>query len=205
MNAKDLELYDIEQIIDHRWNRKLKINEYLIKWEGYEETTWESETSLNSFVPGLIEQYRKQVSGENNRKFQQVEERVSKTIKEKGIKVLSKSISENPPHIVEITEAEIPYQKESQKEENNKKGISEKSESNSKKRKISFKEPVIQEEEQFIPLKILGMKREGQDLFSLVQYNSQNSLQSKIVENKYLRDHYPKILVDYYEKRIEFK
>ncbi|KAI9651698.1 MAG: hypothetical protein M1831_000513 [Alyxoria varia] len=43
---EDEEEYVVEKLLDHKFKGKKGIVEYLIKWEGWEETTWEPEENL---------------------------------------------------------------------------------------------------------------------------------------------------------------
>ena len=54
--------YEVEKILDvrrKRYSRTGRVQkEYLIKWKGYNETTWEKETDLN--CPSLLDEFNKQ-------------------------------------------------------------------------------------------------------------------------------------------------
>ena len=51
------EYYKVEKLIDRRKN-KGKI-EFLVKWRGYEEPTWQARTSLYKDIPGIVKNYEK--------------------------------------------------------------------------------------------------------------------------------------------------
>ena len=51
--------YDVEQILDKRRHPVNGQTEYLIKWEGYDETTWEPEVNLET-IPHMLREFEKQ-------------------------------------------------------------------------------------------------------------------------------------------------
>ena len=58
---KDVEEFDVEAILDHRYKRRLgkQTLEYLVKWVGYDqaECTWEPEGHLSN-APEILNRYR---------------------------------------------------------------------------------------------------------------------------------------------------
>ena len=50
--------YDVERILDKRRNPANGQREYLIKWEGYDETTWEPEINLET-IPHMLREFEK--------------------------------------------------------------------------------------------------------------------------------------------------
>src|SRR5450759_2982154 len=59
--VKDVEEYEVEAILDHRYKRRLckQTLEYLVKWLGYDqaECTWEPEENLKN-SPSILDSYR---------------------------------------------------------------------------------------------------------------------------------------------------
>src|SRR5450759_4051378 len=59
--VKDVEEYEVEAILDHRYKRRLRKQtlEYLVKWLGYDqaECTWEPKENLKN-SPSILDSYR---------------------------------------------------------------------------------------------------------------------------------------------------
>lgn len=83
-DLSDDDYYDVESVQAKRYNKKLKINEFLVKWVGYSTTdnTWEPEEHLVN-VPEKIREFnersnqtkRNMRKGENQTKRKEIKEK----------------------------------------------------------------------------------------------------------------------------------
>ena len=51
------EEYEVEAILDHRGGNHKNQQQYLVKWKGYPETTWEPQSNLMRHASELVLQY----------------------------------------------------------------------------------------------------------------------------------------------------
>ena len=55
---EDLE-WEVEEILDSRLNRRRKRFEYLVRWSGYHDPTWESADKLSNAQQAIVDFHRR--------------------------------------------------------------------------------------------------------------------------------------------------
>ena len=73
------DFFDVEEILDKKYNAREGKNYYLVKWEGYppEQNTWEPEENLET-IPDLVEQFEKKYQNKLKQAKKQREEKLNK-------------------------------------------------------------------------------------------------------------------------------
>ena len=66
--------YDVEKILDQRKHPVTGQLEYLIKWEGYAEKTWEPEANLET-IPHMLREFQQKHKKEQRLKKQQKQQK----------------------------------------------------------------------------------------------------------------------------------
>jgi hypothetical protein len=84
--ADDEDMYNVERILDKKFNAVLKKYQYLIKWEGYgdDQNTWEPVESLES-CPAMLAKFERRYARREKRKKEEAKKRMN-SIAEKRAK-----------------------------------------------------------------------------------------------------------------------
>lgn len=88
------DFFDVEEILDKKYNAREGKNYYLVKWEGYppEQNTWEPEENLET-IPDLVDEFEKKYQKKLKQAKKQREEKLNKLKSARGKKEKSSSAS----------------------------------------------------------------------------------------------------------------
>jgi hypothetical protein len=81
------DFFDVEEILDKKYNAREGKNYYLVKWEGYppEQNTWEPEENLET-IPDLVDEFEKKYQKKLRQNKKQREEKLNKLKSARGKK-----------------------------------------------------------------------------------------------------------------------
>ena len=186
------QLYEVERILDRK---KIKGKyKYLIKWKGYsmKECTWEPLSSLEN-IKDYVEQFDAAIDNDKFIKEEEVKEenKENEDIDNKNNKSSKEKTKTN-------NKGFIKKKRKLSEEEITTKDNKENNLINEEKDK-----KIIEIDESF--KKIIGIRMENNELIAVVERKVNNKNKEEMISTKKLKDLNPLILIDYYEKRINFE
>lgn len=200
--------YIVERIIEKRYNSKKKHYEYLLKWVGYEENTWEPEHYLD--CPKLFEEFKREE--ESKRKGSTSNRNASPTLPQINLTVPfgdTSTNNNNPDFSQSPSGVAVPDNSALVEPLSNNKHTNEQSACDANSAGV---DPIDEEDpvEKILseldnnhkPEKIIGATRNLGDISFLVKWKDVS--EADLISHRVARIACPQSVIEYYEKNIRW-